>query len=110
MVLSACTDDAADVKQYGFALVGDLARGCMVHLTPLAEQLVAAQVAALAPNMLTQVRRGVLWCPSASRFQFVRVEPASSLSRQRPRGGRGGAAQLDLMNQPTNQPTNRRRT
>ncbi|XP_034227487.1 transportin-1 isoform X3 [Prunus dulcis] len=34
LLLQCCTDDAPDVRQSGFALLGDLARVCAVHLRP----------------------------------------------------------------------------
>lgn len=54
-VLAACRDELADVRQSGFALVGDLARGCVSHLLPVMSDVVVAAMAALAPQMITQV-------------------------------------------------------
>ncbi|XP_048336150.2 transportin-1 [Ziziphus jujuba] len=34
LLLQCCTDEASDVRQSGFALLGDLARVCPVHLGP----------------------------------------------------------------------------
>ncbi|PON89933.1 Armadillo-like helical [Trema orientale] len=34
LLLQSCTDDASDVRQSAFALLGDLARVCPVHLRP----------------------------------------------------------------------------
>ncbi|KAJ4829550.1 Transportin-1 [Turnera subulata] len=43
LLLQCCTDDASDVRQSAFALLGDLARVCAIHLHPrLAEYLDAA--------------------------------------------------------------------
>jgi hypothetical protein len=54
-LLSAVRHEAGDVRQSGFALVGDLAQGCVSFLTPLVPDLVAAALTCLAPNNINQV-------------------------------------------------------
>ncbi|KAF5838766.1 ARM repeat-containing protein, partial [Dunaliella salina] len=54
VILAACTDESPDLRQSGFALVGDLARCCISHLTPLAPHLLTAALAALMPQQLVQ--------------------------------------------------------
>ncbi len=55
IIVAACQDHNADVRQSGFALVGDLARGCISHLLPAAPQLVSTAVATLAPQAIKEV-------------------------------------------------------
>jgi len=47
-----CADASPDVRQSGFALLGDLARGCVSHLTPHAPKLVALCLQALGPPLV----------------------------------------------------------
>jgi len=54
VILASCTDESPDLRQSGFALVGDLARCCISHLTPLAPHLLTAALAALMPQQLVQ--------------------------------------------------------
>uniref|UniRef100_A0A7S0WWR5 Tubulin-specific chaperone D n=1 Tax=Chlamydomonas leiostraca TaxID=1034604 RepID=A0A7S0WWR5_9CHLO len=56
VVVAACCDEAADVRQSGFALVGDLSRGCVSHVAPRAQDVVGAALACLAPELLTAQR------------------------------------------------------
>ena len=46
-VFAACADDSADVRQSGFALMGDLARACPSHLAPALRRSVEACCATL---------------------------------------------------------------
>ncbi|GMN38220.1 hypothetical protein TIFTF001_007452 [Ficus carica] len=52
LLLQSCTDDASDVRQSAFALLGDLARVCPVHLRPrLSEFLDAAATQLNTPKL-----------------------------------------------------------
>ncbi|XP_050232437.1 transportin-1 [Mercurialis annua] len=52
LLLQCCMDDASDVRQSAFALLGDLARVCAVHLSPrLAEFLDAAAKQLSTPKL-----------------------------------------------------------
>jgi transportin-1 len=55
VLLLACGDEQAEVRQSGFALLGDLARGCPAHVMDKFAELVGLGLASLeAPMLLEQ--------------------------------------------------------
>lgn len=55
VVVAACNDEDPDVRQSGFALVGDLAGACPVHLKASIGDIVGAALANLQPVAVTQI-------------------------------------------------------
>jgi len=51
-VFAACADESADVRQSGFALMGDLARACPSHLAPALRRCLEACCATLQRDAL----------------------------------------------------------
>ncbi|KAL6765647.1 ARM repeat-containing protein [Haematococcus lacustris] len=54
VLLSACCAELPDVRQSGFALLGDLTKGCISLLLPLLHDLVVAALTCLAPANIHQ--------------------------------------------------------
>ncbi|GFH23767.1 transportin-1-like isoform X1 [Haematococcus lacustris] len=63
VLLSACCAELPDVRQSGFALLGDLTKGCTSLLLPLLHDLVVAALTCLAPANIHQV---VPWADRAA--------------------------------------------
>lgn len=64
LLLQCCTDDAHDVRQSAFALLGDLARVCVVHLHPrLSEilELAAKQLEISKVHQAISVANNACW-------------------------------------------------
>ncbi len=57
LVLSACGDPEADVRQAGFGLVGDLAKAAISLLAPHVAQLAQASLRALEPQVISRKAR-----------------------------------------------------
>ncbi len=54
LVFLSCADDAPDVRQSGFALMGDLAKACPSHLLPTLQRCFEAACATLQHDALVQ--------------------------------------------------------
>ena len=54
LVFVACADESPDVRQSGFALLGDLAKACPSHLLPVLRRCLEACCATLATDALVQ--------------------------------------------------------
>lgn len=54
VLTACCRDEAPDVRQSGFALVGDLARACLPHLKPKLGDILSSALASLDPQAITQ--------------------------------------------------------
>ncbi|GAB4816534.1 hypothetical protein N2152v2_003580 [Parachlorella kessleri] len=70
LLLRCCKDPSPDVRQSGFALVGDLAKACAAHLKPILRELVAEALHNLEPQMVSQATisacNNACWCLGGS--------------------------------------------
>jgi transportin-1 len=53
LLLACCADEAPDVRQSAFALLGDLAKSCVVHLKPRLADFLTLATAQLQQDVLT---------------------------------------------------------